>query len=123
MFVAPHSSNALRSLNYNNIKIKYVSFLSITFNDDIIVELPLIHLPIGHFGCYDPSLGFVTKAKACKGVSQKGSMRVTFHTPRSVGKCEGMNPHTPKWVPTLRVGVLMESQIFREVFQGPNSLD
>jgi hypothetical protein len=32
-----------------------------------------------------------------------------FHAPRSVGKCEGMNSHTPKWVPTLGVGVPMDS--------------
>jgi hypothetical protein len=29
-----------------------------------------------------------------------------------------MNPYTPKWTPILGVGILMESQIFKEVFQG-----
>jgi hypothetical protein len=29
-----------------------------------------------------------------------------------------MNPHTPKWVPTLGVGVSMDSRIFRKQFQG-----
>jgi hypothetical protein len=29
-------------------------------------------------------------------------------------ECEGMNPHTPKWAPTLGVGVPMDSQIFKE---------
>ncbi len=29
---------------------------------------------------------------------------------------EGMNPHTPKWTPTLGVGMPMEFQIFFEVF-------
>jgi len=38
----------------------------------------------------------VTKAKAYKGASQEGSPGVTFHVPESVGKCEGMNLHTPK---------------------------
>jgi hypothetical protein len=33
-------------------------------------------------------------------------------------KCEGMNPHTPKWTPTLGVEILMESQIFTKVFHG-----
>jgi hypothetical protein len=37
-----------------------------------------------------------TKAKVCKGVSQEGSLGVTFHASRSVGECEGMNLHTPK---------------------------
>jgi hypothetical protein len=31
-------------------------------------------------------------------------------------KCEGMNPHTPKWTPTLGVKIPMESQLFIEVF-------
>jgi len=38
----------------------------------------------------------VTKARACKVAGQKGSPRVTPHAPGSVGKCEGMNPHTSK---------------------------
>jgi len=50
MSVAPHSSNELRSLDYNKIKIQYVFSLSITFNDDIIFELPPIRLPTDHFG-------------------------------------------------------------------------
>jgi hypothetical protein len=29
----------------------------------------------------------------------------TFYTLGSAGKCEGMNPHTLKWTPTLGVGV------------------
>jgi len=32
----------------------------------------------------------------------------------NVGRCEGMNPHTPKWVLILGVGGPMDSQIFRE---------
>jgi hypothetical protein len=31
---------------------------------------------------------------------------------------EGMNPHTPKWTPTLGVRILMELWIFKEIFQG-----
>ncbi len=56
----------------------------------------------------------MTKARACKGAGQKGSVGVTSHAPENVGECEGMNPHTPKWVPMLGVGVLMDFQIFRE---------
>ncbi len=44
-------------------------------------------------------------------------MGVTFHAPKSVGECERMNPHTPKWAPTLRVGVPMDFWIFRVQFQ------
>jgi hypothetical protein len=46
--------------------------------------------------CRNPSLGLTTKAKDCKSASQEGSPRVISHAPRSVGECEGMNPHTPK---------------------------
>jgi hypothetical protein len=49
MSIAPHSSNELKSLNYNKIKIQYVFSLPITFNDNIIFELPPIHLPIGYY--------------------------------------------------------------------------
>jgi len=45
--------------------------------------------------CRNPSLGLVTKAKACKVMGQEGSPGVTSHAPGSVGKCEGRNPHTP----------------------------
>jgi hypothetical protein len=60
----------------------------------------------------------VTKARVCKGAGQEGSPRVTSHALRNVGECEGMNPHTPKWTPTLGVVVPMDSQIFRGWLQG-----
>jgi hypothetical protein len=59
------------------------------------------------------------KAKACKGASQKGRLRVTFHVFGNVGNCEGMNLHIPKWAPTLGVGLSMDSRIFKKVFKGP----
>jgi len=64
--------------------------------------------------CCNPSFGFTTNARACKGASQNGSPGVTSHASRSVGECEGMNPHTPKRAPTLGIRVLVDSQIFRE---------
>jgi hypothetical protein len=60
------------------------------------------------------SLGLTTKARACKSASQKGSLGVTFHAPRSAKECEGINSHTPKGTPTLGIGVLVDSQIFRK---------
>jgi hypothetical protein len=45
---------------------------------------------------HNPSLGLATKARACKVAGQEGSPGVTSHAPESVGKCEGMNPRTPK---------------------------
>jgi hypothetical protein len=68
--------------------------------------------------CRNPSLGLTTKAKAYKVMSQEGSLGVTPHVSGSVGKCEGMNLHTSKEAFTFGVGVLMDSQIFREQLQG-----
>ncbi len=64
------------------------------------------------------SLGLTTKIRACEGVGQEWSPGVTFHAPGNVGMCEEMNFRTPKWAPILRVGVLMDFQIFREQLQG-----
>jgi hypothetical protein len=63
--------------------------------------------------CHNPNLGFTTKERAYKGAGQEWSLGVTFHAPRSVGECEGMSPHTPKWAPTLGIRISMDSQIFR----------
>jgi hypothetical protein len=68
--------------------------------------------------CYNLSLGLATKTRAYKGMGQEWSPGVTSHAPGSVGKCEGMSLHTPKWTPTLGVGVLMDFQIFKEELQG-----
>jgi hypothetical protein len=64
--------------------------------------------------CRNPSFEFTTKARAWKGASQELSMGVTFHVPRNLRKCEGMNPHTFKWTPTLGIGILMDYQIFKK---------
>jgi len=58
------------------------------------------------------SLGFATKARGlekCKPKVQPGSH---IHNLGSVGEYEEMNPHTPKWAPTLGVGVPMDFQFF-----------
>jgi hypothetical protein len=59
----------------------------------------------------------MTKAKGLQGCGPRESPRVTSHTPVSVGKCEGVNPHTPKATPILGNGVLVDFQNFREQFQ------
>jgi hypothetical protein len=55
----------------------------------------------------------MTKSRAYEGVGQEWSLTITFHVLGSVGRCEGMNPHTPKWSPTLGVGVPMDFQILK----------
>jgi hypothetical protein len=69
------------------------------------------HMPIvSNLFCHNLSLGLTTKTRACKGAGQEWSLGDTFHVPRSVGECEGMNSQTPKWAPTyLGVRVPMDS--------------
>jgi hypothetical protein len=56
-------------------------------------------------GYCNPSLGLATKARACKGVGQEGSLGITFQAPGRVGECEGINFHTSKWAHILGVGL------------------
>jgi hypothetical protein len=70
-----------------------------------------------YYVCRDSSLGLMTKIRACEGARQEWSLKVTFHAFKNVGKCEGMNLHTPKWVLTLKVGIFMDFQIFRKQLQ------
>jgi len=72
--------------------------------------------------CCNPSFGFATKVKGLQGCGPRESSGVTSHTLRSVGKCEGVNPHTPKATPTLGDGVSVNSQNFIKWFQGSNSM-
>jgi hypothetical protein len=71
-----------------------------------------------HFGCRNPSLGLTTKAKGLQECGPRGSPGVTSHTPGSVRKCEGVNPHTLEATPTLGDGLPMDSRNFKERFQG-----
>jgi hypothetical protein len=66
--------------------------------------------------CRNPSFGLATKAKGLQGCGPRGSPGVTSHTLESVGKCEGVNPHTPKAIPILGDGILVDSQNFRKQF-------
>ncbi len=59
--------------------------------------------------CCNPNLGLATKAKACKRARQEGDPRGTSYTPKSVGKCEKMNLHTPKATPTWGVRIPKDS--------------
>jgi len=63
----------------------------------------------------------VTKAKGLQRCGPRGSPRVTSHTPGSVGKCEGVNPHTPKATLTLGDGVLVATLTWPSVGVKPNT--
>jgi hypothetical protein len=51
------------------------------------------------------ALGSRPRQRGLQGCRPRGSPGGTPHAPGSVGKCEGMNPHTPKATPTLGNGV------------------
>ncbi len=74
------------------------------------------------FECCNLSFGFSTNAKGLQGCGPRESPRVTSHTLGSVGKCEGVNLHTPKATPTFGDGALVDSWNFRERFRGQNSM-
>ncbi len=59
------------------------------------------------------ALGLRPRQTGLQGCGLKGRPKVTPHASGNVGKCEGMNPHTPKATPTLGDGVSVDSQIFK----------
>jgi len=44
----------------------------------------------------NPAFGLATKAKGLQGCGPRENLGVTSHTLGSIGKCEGVNLHTPK---------------------------
>jgi hypothetical protein len=70
--------------------------------------------------CRNRRFGLGTKAKGLQRCGPKGSPGVTSGTPGSVGKREGVNPHTPKAIPALGDGVPVDSRNFRDRFEGSN---
>ncbi len=62
-----------------------------------------------HKVCCNLNFGFATKVGVCKACGPRVKPRITFHALGSVRTCERMNPHTPKRVPILGIGVPMDS--------------
>ncbi len=82
-------------------------------------------LSIGGISQFDMSrfvatlaLGSRPRQKGLQGCRPKGSLGVTSETPVSARECEGVSLHTPKATPTLGEGVPVDSQNFREPFEG-----
>jgi hypothetical protein len=82
---------------------------------------PNVHMILNSINCKkycrNPSLGLTTKARACKGAGQKGSMGVLscFRKYKKVWK----NEHSHSQLSShLGVGVLMDSWIFKKQSQG-----
>jgi hypothetical protein len=62
------------------------------------------------WNCHNHRLGLSTKAKACEGASQKKKLG-------SVRECEGMNPHTPMWVPICSLGFTTKARAYKGASQ------
>jgi hypothetical protein len=105
------NSNNLGSkqcLNEHNFSPQHSQIIDSTHNLSTYL-MNLVYFIL--FICRNPSLGLMTKARACKVAGQEKELR-------SERKCEGMNPHTPKWAPTLGVRVPMDSRMFKKRLQG-----
>jgi hypothetical protein len=63
------------------------------------------HLPQG---CRNPSLGLANQGnglQGCKSRRRPESHLTCSWECKECKECEGMNPHTPKWTPIVRVGI------------------
>ncbi len=112
----------LLTINYSymlTVIILIINFYFSNFNTIslVILIITIINVIIIIFIYHNPSFGLATKAKGLQGYGPRGSPGVTSHAHRSVGKCEGVNPHTPKATPILGEGVPVDSQNFRERFE------
>jgi hypothetical protein len=63
------------------------------------------------------TLGSRPKQRFTK-VQAENETKMTFHAPRTIGRCEAMNSHIPKWAPTLKTGIPMDFQLFIKQLQG-----
>jgi hypothetical protein len=57
----------------------------------------------------------------CKVAGQKGNQEVTFHALGSAKKCEGVNLHTPKWIPCWELKSQWTLEFLEHDCKGENS--
>jgi hypothetical protein len=91
-----------------HIQVEHSS-IPFSFGNQFAFILHVFHKTSIWVECHNPSFGFTTKAKGLQRCGPRESPGVTSHTPGSVGKCEGVNPQTPKATPTLGDGVPVDS--------------
>jgi hypothetical protein len=84
----------------------------------------LFHTKTNHLK--ESTLALTTQVLGSQPKQRHGKVRTESATRKShlhSWKCEGMNSHTPKLTPTLWIGIPMESQIFKEGFQGSKFIE
>jgi len=72
--------------------------------------------------CRNPSFGLMTKAKGLQGCGPRERLKVTSHIPGNVGKCEGVNLHTPKATPILGDGIRWTLETSESNLKGQNPM-
>jgi hypothetical protein len=73
--------------------------------------------------CRNLNLGLMTKARACEGACEVWRLGVTFHVPRSVQKCEGMNLTLPSELPFWELESQWSPESSESDCRGQNRLD
>jgi hypothetical protein len=68
--------------------------------------------------CRNPSIGLMTKGRACKVAGQEGGPGVTSHAPRSAKSVREWTLTLPNELPLWELESQMESRIFRAQLQG-----
>jgi hypothetical protein len=124
-----HSKNIVFSLSFHHLLICFCLLCKSVFLQ--VYVLPCVTSCVCcqiHFGKFlfpfytqcvaTLALGSRPKQKGLQGCGPKGSLRVTSETPESARECEGVSLHTPKATPTLGERVQVDSQNFKEPFEG-----
>jgi hypothetical protein len=100
--------------NYNNMM--NTNTMNTCSNTTYIRSTTLITRTID-LRCRNPSLGLVTKERGLQGCGPRLSLRVAFSCPWKCKRIWGKNPHTPKWTPTLGVGIRWVIYIIRKLLK------
>jgi hypothetical protein len=68
--------------------------------------------------CHNPSLELATKTRGCKVTGQEGDMGVTSHAPGNAKSARESTLTLPSELPWWELESQMDSQNFKEPFQG-----
>ncbi len=91
MSFAPHATFELRKVNYNTFHIKNVPYILVTFDVDVLFELPPINNLDGHYSQMkrmDKSTMIIPSARS---TNTENDFNFTFHMIRCWGHLECQN--------------------------------
>ncbi len=108
-------------LSFKLMKLS-MSFLTTLSTSQSTKQLNLDQTFSNHLRCCNPNLGLVTKVRGLQGCRPRGSPGVTLHALGNVGRCEGVNPHTPKATPIWEMESRWTSKFLEGDRKGQNSM-